>query len=321
MSILRKLSDETLTEGTLALASGDVSASQRFAAALYSEGRARRDGLKTGKALLLRAQTDIFSSRMHNACAHARRAIELFDARTQPLLRLHALATHSYALASLGETDQARASASECHSLAVQLGHADFEALGHNYLGVADFWSGHHERGSHAFQKAIELTEQASAPEAAVQPLSNWCFSELLSMQRESLGRARDEYLHRTPEHALALLDRLHELVPQGKHTSLSQPERIVFAALADAMGAFAHLYANDHRASRHFAGRMRKHIATLPRGSWMRTLPWWYDAESARRLGKLEVSRVLGKRMRTEAIARGHRPMSELAKPYLRKA
>lgn len=318
MSILRKLSDDDLAEGAFAMAAGDARGAQRAAAVLYQEGRVRRNERKVGKALLLRAQADVYVSMMHSAVQHSTRAIELLRSHSEPLLELRALATQSYALASVGRFDEARAGAIRCRSLAEDVGSVDFEALGANYIGVADFWAGHHEGAARAFRSVAENVQEGVDVATLLQSMTNWCFSEVLALQRESLQHPHEEHLELQADTAWELLDRFEELQSAVAASTSAEPEHVVFLTLANAMKALAHLYADDHRASREFAWSMREYITLLPRGSWLRVLPWWYDTESARRLGKAEISKTLARRMRVEAMTRSHRPMQDLAGQFL---
>lgn len=300
------------------MAAGDIRGGQRVATALFHEGRATRDERKIGKALLLRAQTDVYASWMQSAARHATRAVELFRSQAETSLELHALATQSYAQASLGLLDKAREGATRCRSLAGEVGSTDFEVLGANYAGVTDFWAADREGATTAFRSATELAERGSDTATLLQSLTNWCFSEVLALQRESLLHPDGERLDQQIERVFERLERLLELQSAEDPHSLVEPEHVVATTLANAMQALAHLHAGDYRASRHFAWTMREYVTLLPRGNWLRILPWWYDAESARRLGKAETSKSLATRMRSEAGARSHRPMQELAGLFL---
>lgn len=317
MSILRKLADESLNTGAQALASGNLTAGVQIATSLFLEGKQRKDTSRSAKALLLRAQTDIYASRFADAAWHAERAASLFHTREEPILELQAMAMQSYALASMGRCEEALQVALRCRLMASELGIVDFEAMGSNYEGVAAFWSGDHLRSQQALRSAADQSMRDENPSTYLQSLLNWSFAEVLQLQRQSMQQPLWGGNPEAAEKVFTLLESLQTRYEQVDTKGLSQPERTIASVLGYFVSALVLTQIGERRAAAQFGQQMEESIGALPARHWLRALPWWLAAENARQLGRGELAAVFAKQMTLATSACRHRPMMALASRY----
>jgi diguanylate cyclase (GGDEF)-like protein len=185
--------DEILVAAYAALEDGRVTQGRDLAEFVLAGARGV-DLLVEARALACLAHCDRVGSRPRRASEEARRAAQLFEQLGDTVGEAKALTTLAHASVVLGR----HAEAVDAALLAARLCDAEdpqpHAVLAYNSLGLAYSWSGDHERGLAALERAVEIARHCDPQVSPYQPRMNQIFIEAACRvderyQTGSLGR------------------------------------------------------------------------------------------------------------------------------------
>lgn len=170
--------DEILVAAHAALDDGRLTQARDLAEFVLAGARGR-DLLVEARALSFLAHCDRVGSRPRRASEHSRRAAQLFEQLGDADGEARALTTFAHVTMILGRN----AEAVEAALLAARLCDAEWPqpqaVLAYNALGIAYCWSGDHELGDAALERAVEIAQRCEPPVSPYQPRMNQVFVEI----------------------------------------------------------------------------------------------------------------------------------------------
>jgi diguanylate cyclase (GGDEF)-like protein len=229
-------------------------------------------------ALAADAQAHRLASRFRAAYDTSQRAAQLYQMVGDVAGEAASLALVAHAASNLGRNEEAVEAGLLSVELAAVLPRTQ-QALSHNYLGIAYYWSHSFERAAEALDRAAELAAQSDTPAAAFQPRLNRVWAEMVRCAHHRVHRPQEPLslapLQLAWERAQVQLDSggVEALVPGVQTTA-----RIMWQLVSSLVACWSRR--EDEAAS------LLAHACVLLAGSgsvnWLVVLRSWVEAEIA---------------------------------------
>ena len=266
--------------------------------------------MEAGAALVL-SQAYVLDSRFRLAHAMSSRAHQLFKQAGNLPGVAEALAIHSYCASALGLDSAALQAACDSMTMHADGASAQARALGLNYMGVAASWTRDFATARSALEASIMFSRQAGDKGAALQPLINLCFTEVLQiveLERLQQGPADLAELERLVAQARVMAD-------SGQPSGLHRATLDIGLLLLDFSSCFvASRRGHTKQADAAYLACLEK-ASRFPRTSWVQAVLWWARVERAVCYGDIEASIRSLHAMGEVAGAGEHAQLQALAK------
>lgn len=267
--------DEILVAAYAALEDGHVTQGRDLAEFVLAGAR-DVDLLVEARALSCLAHCDRVGSRPRRASEESRRAAQLFEQLGDTTGEAKALTTFAHASMILGR----HAEAVEAALLAARLCDAEdpqpHAVLAYNSLGLSYSWSGDHELGNAALERAVEIARRCEPPVSPYQPRMNQIFVE---------AACRIDERYQTG--SLGSLDTLTKLVHEChalERAGLGRPVlpglRAMGVIISSASYALLEAWRGEHAAAERLIETAS--AALEPTKSWLDAFVRWAVAELA---------------------------------------
>lgn len=267
--------DEILVAAYAALDDGRATQARDLAEFVLIGARGR-DLLVEARALSCLAHCDRVASRLRRASEHSRRAAQLFEQLDDVEGETRALTTFAHVSLILGRN----AEAVEAALLAARLCDAEppqpQAVLAYNILGIAYSWSGDHELGDAALERAVAVARVCDPPVSPYQPRMNQVFVEA--------SRRIDE---RYQTGSIGPLDRLAQLVAECRALEQAGQGRAILPGLqsmaqtiSQASYALLHAWRGEEEQARAAVEAAARSLGATT--SWLDAFVRWSAAELA---------------------------------------
>jgi diguanylate cyclase (GGDEF)-like protein len=164
--------DGALAAAYAALHDGRVPDAYALAVSVFSGAKDDNPRLEA-RALACLAHCDRISSRLRRASETSRKAAQLFEQLGDAQGEANALTTLAHVCMLLGRNDEAVEAALLSVRLCETKQPQPQSVLALNCLGLAYSWSGDHQRGDAALDKAVEVAQKCVPPASIYQPRLN----------------------------------------------------------------------------------------------------------------------------------------------------
>lgn len=267
--------EEILVAAHAALDDGRLTQARDLAEFVLAGARGR-DLLVEARALAFLAHCDRVGSRLRRASEQSRRAAQLFEQLGDVAGEARALTTFAHVSIILGRN----AEAVEAALLAARLCDAEWPqpqaVLAYNSLGIAYSWSGDHELGDAALERAVEIAHRCDPPLSPYQPRMNQIFVEASRRideryQTGSLGDLR---------RLAALVADCRALEREGRGLGILPGLQSMAATISQSSYALLHAWSGDEAAAAGCIDAATRSLTGVK--SWLDAFVCWARAELA---------------------------------------
>jgi hypothetical protein len=267
-----------------------------------------RDRHTQARASLVMAQAFVLRSRMEVGSRFSSDAASLFGSESDAGGQADALSVQSYCASAMGRTGEAIELASRGISLRADRAADASTGVGLNYFGVASFWAGDFSTARGVLDASIWYGLQQGDAALAYQPLVNACFTEVLRIT-EREGRGLDSDLSELSR----LVARAQGLRRDGER-GFVRGSATIGLLLLDFCSCFLATKAGRPHGAEAALRDCIQRAGTLPRGSWLRAVPWWARMERKKAIGDIAGAIHSGRAMATLARTGEHESLARLA-------
>jgi hypothetical protein len=259
--------------------------------------------------LLTLAEADVLDSNFERARAFSQQASFELARYDDPENLAEALCVESYCASSLGLGEAANDATQRCQDLARHQLAANFRAKADNYAGVAAFWSGDLATANKALRTSMQFALESDAPAEVFHPLTNLCFTEMLSVNRARyLGQDHDL------AQLTALILQCQHLLNAGHSATFKGWTMVVGHMLMGFLNHQAAIMRGKHEEADRGLAALRKRGRHLHPRSWLHALVWWAELVQAQAAHETRKALFCGRAMAHAAKRAQHRPMQTIA-------
>jgi diguanylate cyclase (GGDEF)-like protein len=228
-------------------------------------------------ALSCLAHADRVGSRLRRAAEASRRAAQLFEQLGDVSGEARALSTLTHVCMLLGRNDEAVEAALLAVRLCEKLPLTPLCVVTHNSLGLAYSWSGDHDRGDAALEKAVELAQRCTPPLSIYNPRLNQAWVEASRLLDERYQTGRMQSLARLQQ----LLAECHALERTGSGLPLLPGLRAMARTISLSTTALMAVWVGDLDAAARGVDAADRSL-TPGEPTWLDSFVRWCAAELA---------------------------------------